>query len=63
MAQGYTPNFKWSIGDIDRLLADARRGKSVLDICAALEGTTLESPPEEILRLVHEAGGHFARRA
>lgn len=61
--QGYTPNFKWSVGDIDRLVMAARSGKSVFDICAALKGTTLESEPGEILKLVHEAGGHFARRA
>lgn len=63
MAQGQRLNLKWSVGDIDRLVIAARSGKSVFDICAALKGTKLESEPTEILNLVHEAGGHFARRA
>lgn len=63
MAQGYTPNFKWSVADVDNILRGASKGMSVLDICNALKGSRLESTPEEIMKLVDEAGGHFARRA
>lgn len=63
MAQVQRLNFKWSVGDIDKLVIAARAGKSVFDICAALRGTKLQSEPVEIMKLVHEAGGHLARRA
>ncbi len=61
MAQGQRLNLKWTVADTDKILASARAGKSVFLICAELKGTSLQSEPEEILKLVHEAGGHFAR--
>jgi hypothetical protein len=63
MKQGQRLNLKWTVGDIDKLVIAARQGKSVFDICAALKGSRLDSSPDEILKLIHEAGGQFARRA
>lgn len=54
--QGYTPNFKWSVADLDRIFADAHRGLAAVEICAKLEGTILASPPQEIIKLCDEAG-------
>lgn len=54
--QGYTPNFKWSMADVDRVAALARRHYTAENICAELRGTTLESTPAEIVRLMAELG-------
>ena len=56
MSQGQRLNLKWTVGDIDRVIARAKAGKSAVEICAMLEGSTLESTPDEIIDLCREAG-------
>jgi hypothetical protein len=48
-------NTKWSIGDVDRIARLSLSGMSTEQICADLEGTELESTPEEIEELVRDA--------
>jgi len=56
MAQGYTPNFKWSVADVDRVAALARKGWTAENICLELRGTALESTPSEVVRLMADMG-------
>jgi hypothetical protein len=50
--QGYTPNFKWSMADVYRVAALARKGWTAKDICMELRGTKLASMPYEIVALM-----------
>lgn len=56
MAQGYTPNFKWSMAEVDRVAALARRHFTAENICMELRGTKLESTPHEIVALMSDMG-------
>lgn len=54
MAQGYTPNFKWSLADVDRVAVLARKGWTAENICMELRETELESTPIEIVALMRD---------
>lgn len=47
----YIPNFKWSVGDVDRVVKMARKGKTATEISEELADTSLASTPAEILHL------------
>lgn len=45
----YIPNFKWTVGDIDRRkYADSWRHRTAEEICAKLEGTALACTPDRL---------------
>lgn len=56
MKQGQTLNLKWSVGDVDRVVAEARRGRTAAEICRQLKGTRLESTVGEIMGLCLNSG-------
>lgn len=58
----YIPNFKWSVADVDRVAALARKHWTAENICMELRGTPLESTPAEIVKLMDEAGVHVQSR-
>ena len=54
--QGQRLNFKWSVADIDRVVALAKRGQSASEICDGLKGTSLESGLDEIIYICNSMG-------
>lgn len=61
MTQVQRLNLKWTVEDIDRLARFALSGLSVEKICSILEGTRLESTPEEIERLLPDIRRSYSR--
>lgn len=62
MAHGFRPNLKWTVADVDRVVALARRHWTAENICMELRGTQLESTPAEIVKLMADAGIYVAAR-
>lgn len=56
MEQVQRLNFKWSLGDVYRVVALAKGGQSASEICRGLEGTDLASEPEEIISICNSEG-------
>lgn len=56
---GYRPNFKFTVADVDKIVAAARRGVPAYRIADDLR-PRIETDAAEIIRIVHESGGHFS---